>query len=262
MVPSLVDAYKQLYAETAHYLGFGRGVNYNQTKWIERQNDSIKQCVDGGLRMVYECGHDWSWKRPVEIVTLPSGAATVLLPEYYGGRDGEATLKLASGQICGRLPFGPIQRVYDRHAESPSATGRPIYLCEEPIKGTTIDGGTRQQLHVWPIADQSYQLQFPMFICEDALTTPYPYAFGGPELAQTRLAACKAYAEMVLDGIQDGPMAALFQQSLAASIESDSRHVAKRIGYNGDRSSMRSARYGRGFLHQGVTNLFVNGVEQ
>ncbi len=121
------------------------------------------------------------------------------------------------------------------NARYPSTTGRPLFACIEPIKGTTGTHGQRFQLRVAPTADQSYTLQFQYHISPHYLTGSMPYAYGGPEHSETLLESCLAVAEKILDNKAD-LHATEFQRMLKVSQDLDRRKKPQTQGYNGDRS--------------------------
>ena len=257
-------AYKELSAQVGFDLGFGRGSEYlaptgePETAWDSRQLQTITECVRGGLHDFYECGHDWTWKRPIRSVTLLSGQSTVNCPDDFGGKLGDVQLAIDDTTVIGTFPFSSPGVVNRRHTESPTSTGRPQLICLEPFGTPNQLNNQQWRIKVWPISDQDYNLTFPMFVLPRAMSKDFPYAYGGPQHAQTRLAACKAWAEVNIFGIVNGPQSMRYQQLLAASIENDRRYSAQYLGYNGNR--MTRHRIPRGAQHWGRTTLTVNGV--
>ena len=72
---------------------------------------------------------------------------------------------------------------------------------------------------------------------------------------QPRMAACKAAAELHLDGAA-GPMDADFQKCLQSSIALDGRQRPELVGYNGDRSVRRASDN----VRRATLTVDVNGV--
>jgi hypothetical protein len=252
--PTLNAQFTDLKEDVGFFLGWGR----TESAWDTDQTDSVERCVKGGLRKFYYCGHDWSFLKPVVTLTLESGAETVALPEDCGGVDGKVVVSTdGSSQWC-PVDFGPIGRVYQAYASQPSTTGKPLYGCQEPLKGTGPVEANRFQLRFWPIADQAYTLKFQSFINPEYLSGAQPYAYGGPQHAETLLEACLSVAEKILDDqatLHDRE----FKERLAVSIDIDRRQKPQVIGYNRDLSDLMESRRWTGRDHWS-SPVQVNGV--
>lgn len=231
MLETLRVTFFDILAGVGVYLGYGAGAENGDTEWDDNQKRVVKQIIKGGLRRFYYCGINWSFLKPMATVTLASGESTVKLPDDYGSAEGRVNV-----ENWGRpLDFGPIGEVYRKHSEQPDATGRPVCLCEEPLKSTGMRE-QRRQLKVWPIADQDYALTLQYNLNPTYLSGEFPFAYGGQQHAETILSACKAYAEMDLDNLKDGPQQKEFMRLLAVSAEVDSRNKPQLLGLNLDRS--------------------------
>lgn len=257
---TLAAAYNDLTGDVGAFLGWGRGAANGDQAWTTQQQAVIDRCVKGGLRKVYHCSHDWHFLRPVATLQLASGANTVRLPDDYGAVEGQVVVSAATTIVWYPLDFTGIGRVYHAQAQNPTTTGRPRLCCEEPLKGTSTQG-QRFQLRVWPLADAAYALQFQYYLNPDYLNGGQPYLYGGPQHAETFLAACKATAEIDLDDMAGGPQYQEFMRLLEVSKDIDRRQKPQLLGYNGDASDARARnRWGWRDQH-GDALITVKGVQ-
>ncbi len=234
-----------LQVSLAVFLGWGRGDAFDEEQ-TEYQISRLKEYVDSGCRQFYwpvlpngEV-YEWSFMKPVATLTLAADASTVQLPDDFGGVEGQITVANADGEGFDRVQFVGIGQVYAKQSALPAATGRPCLACIEPLKGTTNTKGQREQLRVWPIADQTYTISFAYYLLPDCLSDNYPYAYGGAAHAETLLEACKAAAELGEDD-QLGVHRQMFAQRLIASANMDRRLKPQLMSYNGDRSDYRQS---------------------
>jgi hypothetical protein len=238
---TLAAQFKDLQGDLGFFLGYSRGVLFGEATWDSRQQNAIERCTKGGLRNFYHCGFDWSFLKPVANIILANATNTVQLPDDFGGVEAQTTVRAADGTTTNwwNVDFTRIGLLYNLNAAYPTTTGRPQTCCVEPLKGTAPNQGQRFQLRVWPITDQQYTLQLQYYINPDYLTGAFPYAYGGAEHAETILESCLAVAEKLLDD-NASVHAEEFQRRLAISQEMDRRSKPHNLGYNGDRSDMRS----------------------
>lgn len=255
MESTLAAAHQDLMQDVGFFLGWGRGAAANDVVWTTQQQQAIDRCVKGGLRNFYHCGYNWSFLRPVVILGVEEAAQTLPLPDDFGGVEGQITVGLTTGIQWWPVDFGGIGRVYQKYAELPTTTGRPIYCCIEPIKGTTATAGQRFQLRFWPIADDDYQLKFQYYVNPDYLSGAFPYAYGGAQHAETLLESCLALAEKILDN-EATLHSMLFKEHLAMSQQMDRRNKPQHLGYNGDWSDQKDQRWG----FRGLNPITVGGV--
>lgn len=239
MEPSLAIAFAELTGSIGFDLGFGRGADNDDTTWAPEQQAIVTAATKGGMREFYFCGYDWSFLHPVATLTLLSGESTVNLPADFGGPEGKLVVSLAGGARVCVMDFGQVGRVLVQQVAQPDTTGVPQVVCEEPIKTTSKLKGQRHRLRVWPVADQDYTLTFAYYINPNYLSGQFPYAYGGPQHAETLLAACLAYNEQVLDNVKDGPHKARFEERLVKSRAIDARQKPQHLGYNRDHSDGR-----------------------
>lgn len=235
MEPTLSAQWNDLQGDIGFFLGYGRGLAFGESAWSTQQQSSIDRCVKGGMRKFYYCGYDWSFLKPVANLSLAAGSVIVPLPDDFGGFDGQITIASPTGQTWIVLDITGIGEIYTRQGQYPTMTGRPQIACQEPVKGTTATQSNRSQLHVFPIADQAYTLRAQYYINPDYLSGAFPYAYGGPEHAETLLEGCLAVAEKLLDdtsGVHD----AEFDKLLEVSTDIDRRKKPQTLGYNRDNS--------------------------
>lgn len=250
--------YSDLRSKAAFYAGYGR----DSTAWTTDQIADIDDVVKGGQRLVYNCGWDWSWLKPVVTLTFLSGTNTVPLPDDFAAADGPVQVSIsgAASYYCS-LPLGPYQPIYQMQGRQPTQSGIPQYACVEPLRGTSTQAGQRWQMRVWPLADQDYQLTFAYRLSADATSGALPYLYGGSQHSELFLQAVKAAAERDLDNIPPtSPQAvhqASFKEMLQASIAMDRRNKPHTVG-------MQPATGLRGNRHRYVTRpllpILVQGV--
>lgn len=241
--PSLAAAFDDLRGEVGDFLGYGFGVAKGDTTWTTAQERTINTRVKTGLRMVYYCGYDWSFLKPVATLTLLSGQRTIPLPDDFGGLEGQITVSVSGSS--GFYPIPVVGDVRPKFALNSNLTGIPICAAIDPLKGTTASQGQRSQLYVFPQADKDYTLQLAYYLNPDALSGAFPYVYGGAQHAQTFLAACKAAAERDGDDIANGPQMQEFARLLEVSKNLDRRNKPQVLGYNADRSDGRDVEWNR-----------------
>lgn len=232
-------AFHELQSRIGAWLGYGRGnVVAADTAWKPEQAARIKDGTKGGLARFYwpwseqhQNTYDWSFLRPFETVTLLSGNSTVLLPQDFGGLEGSCFLPDSTSIPRILTNAGPAQ-IASRFAILPDETGSPEFVAIRPRKITGA-GPQRNELYVFPEADADYEIQFQYYINPTYLSGDMPYAYGGPQHAQTLLAACLATTELDWDG-KIAEREVEFQKRLSASIQIDRRNKQQFFGYNGN----------------------------
>lgn len=224
-------------SEVGYYLGFGRGVNFDETAWSASKTRTIQLDVASGLRRFYWVGHPWSFLNPVADIALTEGNQTVTLPDDFGGVNGgtKALVLDSNGQRLSVLQFTSAPRVEQMYLDSAS-TGSPRMVAQRPIKGIPAGQMQKSELVVYPAADQDYTLRFHYFFTPQyLLDTAMPYAYGGVEHHETILECCLAVAEARRDNsLTVHSMEA--EKLLQKSIQIDRRRQPKTLGYNADRS--------------------------
>lgn len=257
--PTLNAAFYDLQGDVGFFLGFGRGANNGDNAWDSFQQASIDRCVKGGLRRFYHNGYPWSFLKPVSTVTMLNGSNTVPLPDDYGGFEGEITVTTGStSNIWEQIRLVGIGTIDELAARQPTTTGRPAAIAQEPLRGTGTNQSQRFQLKAWPTADADYTYRFSYYLNPDYLTGALPYAYGGPEHAETILEACLSVAEKILDDTLSVHEQE-FMKLLEVSKELDHRKKPQYVGYNRDWSDVvhREPRYPP---QHGYSPVTYNGI--
>lgn len=244
MESTLSLKYDEIAGDVGTFLGWGAGAANGDTTWDAKKEKLIKSFVKSGLRNFYfpqliqggESGYNWSFLCPVTTQTLSDGEVTLTLPDDFGGMEGQITVTTTGSSSWTPVDVVGIGQVYQQAAQYPDTTGWPEICCEEPIKGTTKTHGQRFQIRFWPTADQDYTLKFRYHISPNCLDGSFPYAYGGPQHAETILESCLAIAEERMDDQSGGVHQMKFKERLAASIALDSKMKPQTLGLNLDRS--------------------------
>lgn len=228
-----------LEGEVGIFAGWGR----DPDGWDEEQTDILKSCVRSGLRTFYfpppldpsGDSYDWSFLRPFATLTLPSGENELMLPDDFGGMEGQLLIQSPTNFDMTAIDHQNEGTVRQALAEAPDSTGAPIIFAVVAIKGTKLTEGQRYKLVFFPVADTAYTLQLQYYLIPNALDGTRPYAYGGASHAETILESCKAAYEAQQDD-SDGLHQKLFMQRLATSISVDRRFKPQKFGPNLDHS--------------------------
>lgn len=264
---SLNLAYKQLMGEVGFFLGYGRGALLGDVAWNSNQQATIDSTIASGLRQFYyppvaggqQSPPSWSFLKPIATVTLSTGENEVPLPFDFGGIEGEITILGPNNttwfpiKVCNE---GQIRVDFSRF---PNMTGRPLRASiQQGLRPGALQSQT-QTLFYFPTADTDYTVQFQYYINPDYLSGALPYAYGGPQHAETILESCLAIAEQRLDD-RVSVHTQKFGERLVASIAMDNKNKAQNLGYNEDRSDASGLASRQAWWHYGDTILF-NGVQ-
>lgn len=237
--PTLAEDRSGIRSKVGYHLGYQR----DATAWNDDQADDVDACLQSGQRMVYNCGYDWAWLKPVAALTLAEGASSVRLPDDYAAADGPVVVSTADSSWSISLLLGPWQPIYEGRARQADRTGPPLCLSHQPVKGTSLATGQRFEFQVFPAADQDYTLTFAYRVNADAFDAANPFPYGGAQHAELFLQACKAAAERDIDNIPPGTPAAVHQASFGQMLEQakqlDRRTKPHTVGYNRDMSDRR-----------------------
>lgn len=248
------------------FFGWGRGAAGGEKAWSDRQAAKIRDCVESGLRRFYVPtvqggqSYNWSFLRPVRVITLRSGQSSVELPEDCGGVEGHITVSSeAAGNYC-RIEFYNPGRIDEMYAMTPDSAGRPLCASTRSKKMQSGSGSQRQEVYVFPRADADYFLKFEYYIMPNYLDGSADQAYGGPEHVETILTSCLAVAEERYDNVPNGPQSQAFARQLQASIAIDRRKKPQVLGINSDHSDDgfmgRSTRY-----YDRAPGVLINGVD-
>lgn len=259
-------------AEVGSFLGWGKGAAYGDPAYTTDQQFKVDSIVASALRRFYfpmvprEQGgslhYDWSFLHPVANLDFPQSAQTIALPDDYGAAEGPLTvLTTTITSQPWRIQWVNEGLVREKYAIAPEMQGPPMFAAVQVLKGTTATASNRAQLYLFPAADQTYTLQLSYFVNPDYLSTPFPYAYGGAQHAETILEACLAVAEERQDDQAQGtgPHARAFADRLLASVSMDRRNKPQRLGYNGDRSDTAERFWDRSNVHYWAPAATYNG---
>lgn len=224
----------------------------------------LDDCVASGIRQFYfppplqqgGTPYDWSFMRPVVTLEIPLNAQAVQLPDDFGGFEGVITVKTPNTTRPFEVRLFNEGAVRQAYSNIPTASGPPTMAALSFLKGTTQQQGQRQQLAIYPAADQDYTVQFQYYLLPDYLTGNNPYVYGGAAHVETILESCLAIAEQRIDDL-GGLHSGKFMERLAASIGMDRKNKAEVTGYNGDRSDGPLGNWNR---HQSFPANTYNGL--
>ena len=228
--------------QVGHFLGWGFGAPsqnynaYNDTTWSAFQLSEVTFCVQSGISQFY-FANEWTFLKPTTQIQIPAGVSVVQLPDDFGGFEGPLTIAsaLTPTSIYRPVPVilpGQIDHMY---SVNPTATGPMSHASQQPIKGVTQVGATREQLYFYPISDQVYVANLRYYILADMLTGLAPYVYGGAQHAQTIMQSCLSIAEFRKDN-EIGPQNAKYAELLEVSKRADNRLKPQHFGRNKDTS--------------------------
>lgn len=223
------------------------------TVWSNKEQYRINESLDGCIGLIAESGYDFSWLKPVALITLASGANTVDLPDDFNYIVGEV-IPYESGTSRFRFPIRSAGDVYALESETTSQTGRPQVGCVDAIRGVSTNQSNRFQLRVFPTADQEYPLRIQYSLLQSKMTTSFPYAYGCGQHPQLLKAAAIAAYEMRYDK-PNMDYQQTFQLMLQAAIMTDKRRKPSNAGCNTDTSDEYEYQKVRSF-----GSISINGV--
>lgn len=236
----------QLEAEVGDYAGYGLGARFENRAWTTDQQSRITRSVHSGLRSVYFTqemegipgAYEWSFLRPTSELTLAEDSSSLLLPDDFGGIQGDIIPASTSGESQFPIAITGPGELYKARSLSSDCTGRPMMAFVEAIKGTSLTKSNRYRLQVYPIADQDYTLRVWYYLLPNATSASLPHVYGGAAHAETFKWACKAaYAMDFEPGNPETPVTVgRFVERLRASIAYDRRFKPVTIGRNRDYS--------------------------
>lgn len=242
--------WQELQGRVAAFLGWSRGTYYGETAWTDREQFELDGIVGSALRRFYhqampegaQVAYSWSFLKPTKTFTLANGTNTLELPDDFGGFEDLITVVTTGSTIQPwRVEWRNEAAIRQMFSLQPTVTGPPMYVSQQPLKGTSATQGQRFQLYFFPTTDQDYTVQVQYYVNPDYLSTPFPYAYGGAQHAETILEGCLALAEKRLDDAMS-VHAMEYEKCLAASVSIDRRNKPQKLGYNGDRSDQRDYR--------------------
>src|SRR5208282_4489055 len=92
--------------------------------------------------------HDWSFLHPTQTVDFPSGARAITMPDDFGGIEGQITIAPATTLVWYPINLRNEGYVRAQYAAYPEMSSRPLCCALAPIKGTSVNAGTRFELLV------------------------------------------------------------------------------------------------------------------
>ena len=235
---SLAVSYNELQKALGRYLGYGRSVygpDDGSNEWADIE-DSIKS----GLRQFYappvlpnqQGSHQWSFLRPVTVMSLTSTVSDYDTPGDFGGIDGELTYPPSTATRA--VVIVSESAIRTLRQRSPQ-TGNPTHAAVRP---KSTDGSVVQGFEIifWPTPNADVQLNYKYYISPQALTNENPYPYGGSAHSETILESCLSIAEQRLND-EKGIHWEKFLERLSASIKYDRKTSGPDfLGYNADNS--------------------------
>lgn len=242
--PNLNTPMTKLKGIVGNYLGYGYGDD-GERAWTARQSRRIDDYLDSALRQFYfppspdggPASYQWSFLRPTAQLLLVETFTEIDLPADFGGLEGRLTV---TSDGSGWFPVsvaneGSVRELLSRF---PNSTGLPTTAAVAPQKGVQPGRSPRAKLVVFPVADRDYTIGLQYYLIPEALTSGFPWAYGGAMHAETLIESCLAIAEQRADDAK-GIHTEKFMERLAASIGMDRRLKAQKLGYNRDNSDGR-----------------------
>lgn len=228
-MPTLAVTYDSLRRE----IGLARGWNRDPDAWSSVEQSDCDLVIAAGLSRFYwptpaegQPQHVWTFLRRVADISLAASTRSYELPEDFGG--GATDMTFADG--TGTKPATQISEDRIRAMYSASiANGTPRYFAIRSRLATDT-AGTAYDLLVAPIPDTVYAVQVRYSIIPPTLSLANPHPLGGPQHAQTIIAACLAAAEEKLDDTTDGVYGRKFAELLKISISLDSQQFPEAEG--------------------------------
>jgi hypothetical protein len=254
-----------LQATVGDYLGWGRGVAFDDEEWTDNKQRAIDEALDMALRWVYfeatldprTPPHTWSWLNFNAKIIFSGGEKYARLPDDFEGFSTNflRVTQDGTGGAFSKVRIVGEPYIDEKYALAPTVTGRPLWAADRVRKGVTEGHGIRRELYVYPMPDGVYTLSGHYTVAPDRLTSKAPWTYGGTRMSGCFIAAARAAAEIYRDNIQPGQGAEwpLFQRSLAAQIMADtSAHGPKSLGKNTDLSDPSRRFHGNEWWRDGV----------
>ena len=247
---SLGMTYDDLRSEVGLRAGWGS----TSTAWSADKTTTIKNWLKTGLRRFYfnQMGYAWTFMKPVESLTIPSGASSLLLPTDFGFLSGPL-FYYDSTAVAIKIEQVALGQIWSLRSRSMTLTGPPLYAAISPRREHGEDA--RQVMELYPTADAAYTVKIRFSVTGEALDTLVPVARGGPAHTETVRQACLSEMEAFIFGTR-GIHEQQFQEALAASIAYDSKLKSQHYGMVEDCSDETDAEDLRTFnavTYNGVT---------
>ncbi len=221
------------------YLDYGR----NPAIWDREKTAQVTRILRSAERQFYSPpNYTWSFLRLLLSLDITAADDDVDLPDGFGGFfDSYLSFVLADNKYAQVRQTSVPEILRMRQNENLVPAIQPLYFAVN-AKTPTGTAGQLFEVMLFPTPAQDGTLVGTYYANSDATTDSLPYANGGAVHAETLLACCLAAAELEKTK-QQGPLAAKYQERLAASIQHDRRCGPKHLGYNGDRSVSTASIY-------------------
>ncbi len=230
---------EDLFVALGLYMDYGR----NPAIWTEDELTNIESSLSSGINTFYNPpGHSWSFLRPRLSLSIVADTADYDLPDDFGGfLDQYLSFSLADNKFEPVLQTSvPLILKYRQNENLIVAIQSMLFATS--VKASNGTTGQRSEVLLFPTPKQDGTLVGTYYSIPNNVSDSSPFPLGGQPHAETLLAACMAAAELDKTK-QQGPLAAKYQERLAASIQHDRRTGPKHLGYNGDRSGSTASIY-------------------
>jgi hypothetical protein len=132
-------------------LALVKGFPSDKATWGPTRAAVIANCIKSGVDRFYKCGYAWSFLKPFATLDFLDGETTVALPDDFGGLEGKIYILDTSSRRP--VPVANPGIVEQMHAQIPDTTGVPQVASIRTIKGTSLTKSSRQELYLFPEAD-------------------------------------------------------------------------------------------------------------
>ena len=211
---------------TGRFLGFGS----NSGSWTHEQKSQVDLAVQNGLRKFYhppllpgeKYRHEWSFLRPVTEIGTRANVYEYELPADFAIIDGPLIYPAGSSVLYPNIPI-VSEHTIRQNIQATDSSGRPRMAAVRP-KPIDDMGGTRYEILLWPVPDDTYNLTYRYQRNPSLLPADSALPLGGQPHAQTVLEAClSAGEELGVETAQNskGLHSARFMECLAASVSHD-----------------------------------------
>ncbi len=221
-----------IFVVLGRYFEYGR----NPAVWSEEELSRIEDITRSGENTFYNPpGHSWSFLRPRLALSIVANTADYDLPDDFGGfLDQYLSFVQADNKFESVLQTSvPLILKYRQNENLIVSIQSMLFAVNVKVSSNTEIQGS--EVLLFPTPKQDGTLEGTYYSTPNAISDNAPFPLGGQPHSETLLAACMAAAELEKTK-QQGPLAAKYQERLAASIQFDRRTGPKHLGYNGDRS--------------------------
>ncbi len=209
------------------YLGYGRNFNI----WNREQTAQVTRIMRSAERAFYEPKlidqkgdvYVWSFLILVLSVSLVANTTDYDLPDTFGGFTADR-LNFTTVQTWPLMLISGDRYLEKKQYNRSTGLTQPQVATVSP-KAFTAATGQRWTLSVWPTPISGYTVNGSYRLNPDSISAVADYPMGGEPHSETLLASYLAAAE--LEKGAPGPLAARFQELLAASIAYDRALGAK-----------------------------------